>query len=677
MERVRRRPLGAYVAVVVLVAAVGLYDDARASRGHAPFGGSPVLVALLVAAAVVASIWTIQRRGRSGTGEVTGTWAFLGAVLFLVPPVTAAAAAGAVATLAAVARRKEPIAIWFNAAALVVSVSVAETVLHLDPGRDRVPWPMHPGIGWFTLVFGALLAAFVTNVVVISVGIGIDSRLPLREVATAQFSEAVLLELTLVSLAPILVVAGRWTLFSLPPLLGAIAVVIHTGSQSLRRRHDATHDALTGLANRRLFDQRLQDALRSVETGGDVGVLLVDLDGFKSINDSYGHDQGDRVLIEVAQRMAAVCRHADLVARIGGDEFALLLPGASPAAAGEILRRLQHAIAPPIDLGGGSLVTVGASVGIATAPADGVDAGQLLRSADEAMYDAKLRVDPEPTTSGSSPSSRGGWGELTRALGAGELLVEYQPVVSVGDSRPVGVEALVRWQHPEAGVLAPAAFLPAVERADAMGLVTEWVLREAVRQGAEWEAAGHRLRVAVNVSPRDLADRRFPGLVQRVLANSGLDASRLVLEVADGSVLFDDRTRPGLVRLRELGVGMAIDDLGPGTPTVGHLRHLPVRQVKFDRRLVSSLGHDRRDERVFRALVELADALGLDTVAVGVEDDRAVELLRRTMCVEAQGFVIAPPMSAGALGSWIGMRSGEPGTAVAPDLVALRGPGGH
>ena len=677
MERVRRRPLVAYVACVVLVAADGLYDDARSSVGHAPFGGSPLLVGLLVVCAVVAALWTIQRRERGGTGEVTGSWAFLGAVLFLVPPLTAAGVAGAVATLAAVARRKEPIAIWFNAAALVVSVSVAETVLRLDPARARVPWTMHPGIGWFVLVFGALLAAFVTNVVVITVGIGIDGRSPLREVATAQFSEAVLLELTLVSLAPILVVAGRWTLFSFPPLLGAIAVVIHTGSQSLRRRHDATHDALTGLANRRLFDQRLQYALRSVESGGDVGVLLVDLDGFKSINDSYGHDQGDRVLIEVAQRMAAVCRHADLVARIGGDEFALLLPGASPGVAGDILERLQQAIAAPIDLGGGSVVTVGASAGIATAPADGADAGDLLRSADEAMYDAKLRVVPAPTTARSHASTRGGMGDLTRALGSGELLVEYQPVVSVGDSRPVGVEALVRWQHPEAGVLAPAAFLPAVERADAMGSVTEWVLREAVRQGAEWDAAGHCLRIAVNVSPRDLSDRRFPGLVRRVLANSGLDASRLVLELADGSVLRDERMRPGLVRLREMGVGIAIDDFGPGTPTVGHLRQLPVCQVKLDRRLVSSLGHDRREERVLQALVELADALGLDTVAVGVEDERAVELLRRTLCVEAQGFVIARPMSAGALSSWVGTRSGDPATVVAPALGALRGSGGH
>jgi len=685
LERVRRRPLVAYVAGVVLVAADGLYDDARASVGRALFGASPTLVAVMLVCAVVAALWTIQRRQRSGTGEVTGTWAFLGAVLFLVPPVTAAVAAGVVAALAAVARRKAPIAVWFNAAALVVSVSVAETVLRLDPGRDRVPWPMHPGLDWFALVFGALLAAFVTNVVVITVGIAVDSRLPLGDVASAQLSEAVLLELALVSLAPVLVVVGRWTLFSLPPLLGAIAVVIRTGSQSVRRGHEATHDALTGLANRRLFDQRMQAALRSAETGGDVAVLLVDLDGFKSINDSYGHDKGDLVLIAVARRMASVCRPADLVARIGGDEFALLLPGASSAVASEILDRLQQAIVAPIDLGGGAAVTVGASAGIAVAPADGFDAGELLRSADEAMYESKLGVVAEPTALTelkastastepvSHPRTRGGVGSLNRTLGPGELLVEYQPVVSVGDFRPVGVEALVRWQHPEAGVLAPAAFLPALRRADAMGLVTEAVLREAVRQGAEWDAAGHRLRVAVNVSPEDLAARRFPGLVRRVLADSGLDASRLVLELADGSVLRDERTLPGLARLSEIGVGIAIDDFGPGTPTVGRLRQLPVCRVKLDRRLVSSLGRDRRDERLLRALVELADASGLDTVAVGVEDERAVELLRRTVCVEAQGFVFARPMSADALGAWIGLRPARLGEAVAPGLVSLSG----
>ncbi len=664
VERLRRRPLSAYVVVVGLVAIAGLYDDLRSPTGGRLIGPSPALAAVMLCCALGASIWSIQHRERSGTGEVTGTWAFLGALVLLVPPVTAAAIAGGVAAIAAIARRKEPIAVWFNAATLVVSVSVAESIVRLDPGQARVPWTAHPGSGWFVLVFGALLAAFVTNVVVIAVGIAIDSRLPVRDVVAAHFSEAVLLEVTLLTLAPVLVVAGRRTAFLLPPLLGAIAVVIHMGSQSLRRRHDANHDALTGLANRRLFDLRLRATLQSLGPLGTAAVVLADLDGFKGINDTHGHDWGDRVLVAVAERMLGACRPCDVVARIGGDEFAVVLPGATREVASEVVERLREAIASPIELGDGATVTVGASAGMAVAPLDGSSPLDLLRVADDSMYESKLKAGPSEVPSGSQHPGVDRVGDLARTLGSGELFLEYQPVVAVGDSRLVGVEALVRWQHPAAGVVPPAAFLPALERSGSLSVVTEWVLREAIRQGAEWEAAGRRLRVGVNVSTRDLADRRFPGLVRRVLTSGGLDPSLLVLELTGGSALIDDQASHGLARLGELGIGVAIDDFGPGAAAVGRLRHLPVCQVKLDRRLVSSLGRECRDVRVLDALLELADALGLDTVAVGVEDEQAVRLLRGTLCDEAQGFVFAPPMGAAALGAWIGGRSGERTPAV-------------
>lgn len=653
----RRRPFELYVAALAAVAAAGLGADARIPGAAGWLGPEPAAVALLAVCGLAAELWTVQPRERDGAGEVTGSWAFVGAILLLAPPLTAALVALAVSLVGDAVRRKPPAAFVCNAATLVISVSAAATVLRLAPNQGRAPWPAHPGSALVAVVVAALLGAFVANVVLTGLAIAIDGRLSIHRAVTAQRGEAVLLDLSLLTLAPVFVVAGERSLLLLAPLLAATGVALRTAARSLRRRHDATHDPLTGLANRRLFDQELAAALRSGAPEDDhVALVLVDLDGFKGINDSYGHEHGDRVLVEVAARMAAVCRPSDVVARIGGDEFALLLPRTDPTAAGEVVARLEEAIDRPIDLDG-TPASVGASAGLAVAPGDGRSAGALLRSADDAMYQAKLRLGPAPA-GGRSGSA----GELARAIGGGELFLEYQPVVSIGDAQPVGVEALVRWRHPEAGVLGPAAFLPLAERADVMGSITEWVLRETVRQAAEWDAAGQRLRVAVNVSPRDLEDRRFPGLVKRLLDDSGLGASRLVLELADGAALRDERSRPGLSRLSELGVAIAVDDFGVGTTTIAQLRDLPVDQVKLDRRFVAGLGRDDRDARVLEALVALAAALGIETVAEGVEEPYAVELLRRSLCAEAQGFAFAPPMSASALTAWVGDRAvGVPG----------------
>lgn len=664
---VRRRPFELYVAALAAVAAAGLGGDARIPAAAGWLGPEPAVVVLLAVCGLTAELWTVQPRERDGAGEVTGSWAFVGAVLLLAPPLTAALVALAVSLVGDAARRKPPATFVCNAATMVIAVSAAATVLRLAPHQGRPPWPAHPGFALVAVVVAAVLGAFVANVVLTGLAIAIDGRLSIHRAVTAQRGEAVVLDLSLLTLAPVFVVAGERSLLLLAPLLAATAVALRTAARSLRRRHDATHDPLTGLANRRLFDQELDAVLRVGAPGDDpVALVLVDLDGFKSINDSYGHEHGDRVLVEVAERMAAVCRPSDVVARIGGDEFALLLPRTDPAAAGEVVARLEEAIDRPIDLDG-TPASVGASAGLAVAPGDGCSAGALLRSADDAMYQAKLRLGPPPPPAGRSGSA----GELARAIGGGELFLEYQPVVSIGDAQPVGVEALVRWRHPEAGVLGPAAFLPLAERANVMGSITEWVLREAVRQAAEWDAAGQRLRVAVNVSPRDLEDRRFPGLVKRLLADSGLDASRLVLELADGAALREERSRPGLSRLSELGVAIAVDDFGVGTTTIAQLRDLPVDQVKLDRRFVAGLGRDDRDERVLDALVALAAALGIETVAEGVEEPYAVELLRRSLCAEAQGFAFAPPMSASALTAWVGDRAiGVPGRYIDPAFPA-------
>ncbi|MHB1929875.1 MAG: putative bifunctional diguanylate cyclase/phosphodiesterase [Acidimicrobiales bacterium] len=654
-----------FVACIVVLGGATLVWDAGTSAGRRLLGPHPAAVAVLIAGAIAADLWTVQRRQRGGAAEVTGSWTFVGALVLLATPVVAALAAMVAAVTGDLARKKPAIDVVFNAATVVASLSVAALILRWGPAAGLLRWAGGTGARELALVVGALAGAFAVNLLLTATGIAIDTRLTLAVVLAAQRSEAVVTEVVLLALAPIYVVAAERSLLLLPPLMAANAVVLQTTALSLRRRHDATHDPLTGLANRRLFDQSLDEALAARPEERPLAVVLVDLDDFKAVNDGHGHAAGDRVLVELGARLQALCRPADLVARLGGDEFAVLLPDATAEAAAEVVERLRVAVVEPIDLAGRSVV-VGASAGAAVAPWDGHRASGLLRRADEAMYAEKY--ERGRAASRLVPARRGSSGDLGRALAAGELRLDYQPVVEVATGEVTGLEALLRWHHPTDGVLCAAQFIGQAERSDLVGPLTAWVLHEAVTRAAAWSADGRVVRVGINIFPHNLADRRFPGLVQAELAAGGVHPSRLVLELADGRALTQEGTRQALGRLRELGVVLALDDFGVGPSTIAQLCDLPVDQVKLDGRWAMGMVGDDRDAALLAAVVRLAGALGRECVAEGVEDAASWERLCATGCPEAQGRWVAPPMAAADVARWMDRRA----VTVEPAAITAR-----
>ncbi|PRY44348.1 diguanylate cyclase (GGDEF)-like protein [Geodermatophilus tzadiensis] len=437
--------------------------------------------------------------------------------------------------------------------------------------------------------------------------------------------------------------------------LGVLYVVIGAISWSTTRRlrrqaaqaeHDALHDPLTGLPNRELFARRVEAELVRGTPGA---VVLVDLDRFKEVNDTLGHHAGDQLLREVGARLSATVRSGDTVARLGGDEFGLLLPGLDdPADAREIVERVSDALAAETVVDGVPLA-VEASCGIAMHPADAADVETLMTCADAAMYQGKrgasgvVVFDRRSTVpSAHSPALQL---EARRALEDGDLRLHYQPQVDLATGRTVGVEALLRWQHPQRGLLGPGEFLPALEQSGVMGALTEWVLRRALADCAAWTAAGEDWTVSVNVSVRNLEAPGFAATVARLAAAAGVPPARLHLEVTETALPADLAAASAcLAELAAHGFGAALDDFGVGFASLSHLRSLALTEVKVDRAFVTGVDTHAEDAAVVRSLVELAHGLGLSVCAEGVETPEVADWLRSVGCDRAQGWHFSRPL---------------------------------
>ncbi len=416
-------------------------------------------------------------------------------------------------------------------------------------------------------------------------------------------------------------------------------------------RHQAQHDALTGLPNRVLFIERVDLAMRA---GGDQAVLFIDLDDFKWVNDSLGHAAGDELLVVVARRLQASVRESDLAARLGGDEFAVLVQEGGVEIGRMVAARIIAALGQPLNAAGMQLM-IQASVGIA-AVSEWRDTAELLRNADVAMYDAKehgkgqFRVF-EPSMQDRVRDRIGVEAELRRALEHDELVLAYQPLVSLADEEIVGVEALVRWRHPTRGLLPPGFFLPVAEESGLILPLGRWVLREACRQARDWIGArdGRPFKVSVNLSARQL---HHPDLVDEVvgaLEDTGLDPGALVVEITESMILRDQLAVAAKLQvLRGLGVAVALDDFGTGYSSLSHLQNLPVDQIKVDRSFVS--GHDH----VLGAILQLGRTLRLQTVAEGVETRQQAERLRALGCELAQGYHFGRPLEPAAISALLG-----------------------
>jgi diguanylate cyclase (GGDEF)-like protein len=419
--------------------------------------------------------------------------------------------------------------------------------------------------------------------------------------------------------------------------------VYRTSNLALERQHDANHDQLTGLSNRRVFRDEVEAALQqAARRGQKVAVVLLDLDGFKTVNDQLGHHIGDLVLKEIASRLDGYRRATDGLARLGGDEFGMLLPNDGADTATAVARRLLELVEQPCIVSGFP-VSVSGSFGIAVYPHHGPDVDTLIQHADVAMYLAKNTEDRIQTYNGENDRTRRGrfdlLGDLQSAIDTNELVMHYQPKIDLRTGAVTGVEALVRWQHPALGLIPPDEFIGLAEHTDLIGPLTDAVLELAIAQLSDWHRQGIEVTVAVNGSAGNLHDLAFPTRVAEILRRHTVDPRWLELEITENTVVTDPvRTAAVLRALRDMGVQLAIDDFGTGYSSLAHLRQLPVQIVKIDRSFVSDMLLRPEDGVVVRSIIDLAHNLGMTTTAEGVEDSGVLESLTMSGCDGAQAL---------------------------------------
>jgi diguanylate cyclase (GGDEF)-like protein/PAS domain S-box-containing protein len=430
-------------------------------------------------------------------------------------------------------------------------------------------------------------------------------------------------------------------------------------SQVAALRRQAVHDALTDLPNRILLYDRLEHEIKqTARSRRSLGLLFIDLNGFKEINDTFGHHCGDLLLRQVGPRLLGRLRATDTVARTGGDEFAVLLPGvASVEATTQVARSLLDAIVEPFAVERQQL-TLGASVGIVLCPEHGADATTLMRRADVAMYVAKSRGRGYEVYSADadthSPARLALLGELRRDACQEQFLLHFQPQVELASGRVRRAEALVRWQHPDKGLLLPADFVPLAEAGNLVQVVTAWVIAAAVRHCRRWEERGLDVGISVNLSPRSLRDAGLPAAIAGLLGAEGVAPERLTLEITESSLLADPEHAISVLRqVVELGVGLSIDDFGTGFSSLAHLKQLPVTEIKIDRSFVRDMTRNERDAAIVRSMIELAHDLGRRVVAEGIEDAETWQRLAALGCDLGQGYLISPPLAERELVDWV------------------------
>ena len=433
--------------------------------------------------------------------------------------------------------------------------------------------------------------------------------------------------------------------------------------EELARREEelsfmATHDPLTNLPNRTLImDRGEQMIVRARRHQHPVAALSIDIDNFKSVNDSFGRAAGDDVLQALARRLDGVLRGSDGLARVGGDQFVVIADGVSLIAGPELIaERLLEALKEPFHVAS-SEVRINARIGLATGIRATVE--ELLSDAEVAMYRAKWDgkdrfVVFESGMHDAAQTQLELEMDLRQALSRDEFFLAYQPTLNLSDLRPSGMEALIRWRHPRRGVVAPGEFIPLLEETGLVADVGHWVLREACRQAQSWREGGHEIGVAVNVSARQLDSDDLLGQVRESLSDTGLDPGALTLEITETALMRNiEETAARLVAIKALGVRIAIDDFGTGYSSLAHLQQFPVDSLKIDRSFTSALTLNPEGETLMRTLVQLGKALSIETLAEGIEQERELELLREEHCDSGQGFLFAKPLPADAVEAFL------------------------
>lgn len=417
-------------------------------------------------------------------------------------------------------------------------------------------------------------------------------------------------------------------------------------------------DSLTGLPNRTRFRDLLRQAVLAGQyENKSVALLLMDLDRFKEVNDTLGHDRGDLLIQHVGRRLKEVLRPTDTVARLGGDEFALILPLAEAGHATSVASKVLKALEAPFEIEG-LPIAVELSLGIALYPDHGSNADSLIQRADVAMYAAKRNGSGytlyTPEQDPHSPRRLALAGELRHAIDGNQLLLHYQPQVNMQTGRITGVEALVRWQHPQYGIVPPDQFILPAERTGLIKPLTQWVLKEALRQSQDWNQKGFPFNMAINLSARNLHDSQLPDRIAELLEVNGMSPSFLELEVTESAIMQDQMcAKEILTRLSKMGIRLSIDDFGTGYSSLSYLNHLPVDTIKIDRTFVRDMTENQNNAVIVRSIIDLGHNLGLEVIAEGVENQETWDRLLALGCDAAQGYYMSPPVSALEIPQWI------------------------
>jgi diguanylate cyclase (GGDEF)-like protein len=611
---------------------------------------------VLAAFLVIGELMPIRLAGHDD--EVNTSSAFSFALMLSLGLAPAALAQAVASTLADIRLRKSLSSTVFNVGQYTISLAAAGLTMAAltDLPRDMSAAPLT--VTELTVLGLCGLLFFAVNNFLAGAAYALLEGSPiighLRQDLTFQAWTAALV----LGFSPLVIAVAYYDKVLLPFLLLPLLAIYRAGRDARNSEHQALHDGLTGLPNRVLFRRRAEAAIRTAAADGhQAGVLIVDLDRFKEINDTLGHAHGDLLLETLAARLRSSLRAVDTVARLGGDEFAVLLPAvADPADVHGLAERLLAALQQPFTINGVTL-TVSASIGIACFPEHGDDVDLLLQRADVAMYLAKgqyggiVRYDEADDENSVERLSLAV--EVRDVASRGELVLDFQPQVDLVTGQVVGAESLMRWVHPHRGLIPPDVFIPVAEHTGAIRDLTSYALETALRECHRWRALGVTAGVSVNVTVQDVLDQHLPQRIAGMLADRALPATCLELELTETMLMADPERAVEILRVLDaMGVTFAIDDFGTGYSSLASLKRLPVHRIKIDRSFVLNMRNDASDAAIVASTIDLARNLGLRAVAEGIEDHAVAAELVAMGCTEGQGYAFAKPMTPDAFIEW-------------------------
>ncbi len=637
-----------FAGLIALTALSGWLDLARIASHPATFG-------LLAAGVILSETLPVKIPRRGGDEEITLSTSFTMALLLATGLGPALIAQSVASVIQDAIAGKPAWRIRFNLGQYILSLTASCAILRVFSITPQVG-ATHPfAASQLPAILLSAAVFLVVNTGLVGTAVARYQGLPLRRYFRQDLAFVITTAGVLVLLAPIVIATTAYSPVLVPLLAGPILVIHQALRAGARSQHAARHDPLTGLPNRGAFHEAVQTAIQM--RGTTACVLLMDLDRFKEVNDTLGHHYGDLLLQQVAARLRDQLRTGDLIARLGGDEFAILSEDCSRPDGLEVARRVADALREPFQLEE-IAVDVQASVGIASFPEDGTDVTTLLQRADVAMYRAKethaiysLYDERHDHHSLSKLALTSG---LRAAIEAGEIVAFYQPQLDLRTGEVFAVEALVRWLHPERGLLLPDAFLSVAEHTNLITPLTDRVLDLALAEAARGNELGRFITVAVNISTAVLIDERFAASVTAALRRAGVSPGQLKLEVTESTLMSDPiTTRAILQKLHGMGIAIAIDDFGTGYSSLAYLADLPVSEIKIDRSFVGRMHQRSKEAIIVDSTIDLAHHLGLRAIAEGVEQEAAMRRLRAAGCDAAQGYVIAKPLPADKLFGWL------------------------